>query len=78
MTRNEKLEYQNMETIGYYCICNFGGIAVKYIEYGIDDYIIVEWFNNSIHRRKIEYTRNGRAYFRIGNTRYYLGDFMRI
>ena len=77
MTRNEKELYRNSPTIGTYCICNFGGIAVKGIEYGIEDYIIVEWFDVSIHRRRIDYTRNGRAYFRLGNTRYYLDEFMR-
>jgi hypothetical protein len=77
MTRNEKELYRNSPTIGTYCISNWGGIAVKGIEYGIDDYIIVEWFDVSIHRRRIDYTRNGRPYFRLGNARYYLDEFMR-
>lgn len=68
--------------VGVLTLCNFGGLAVMEIEYGIDDYAIVcdnygDGYKN-ITRNKIRYNTNGEAYFVRNGHRWYLDQFMRV
>lgn len=78
MTKQEKEKYMNAETVGYYCMCNWGGLEVLDIEYGIDDYVVA-CFNFgdgriNINRHKIEYSTNGNQCFRKRGRRYYFNE----
>lgn len=60
---------------------NFGGIEILDVEYGINDYVVTA-VNNAgkrccCGRHKIDTTAAGRSYFRFGNNRYYLDEFLR-
>lgn len=58
MTKLDKQMYMEMPSIGYYSGC--GGIEVKTILYGIDDYVIFiagAWTEKpSVHKAKIYYS----------------------
>jgi len=79
-----KREYcTNHKSIAYYSGLN--GLEIKGIEYGIDDYIYCisrAWYGGEkarkYHRVKIQYTRNGAAYFRIYGQRIPLNDCIRM
>lgn len=66
-----KREYcESRESIAYYSGLN--GLEIKGIEYGIDDYIYCvsgAWYGGKAakqyHRVKVQYTRNGAAFFRV-------------
>ena len=75
-------KYENTKSIGVYGLCNFGGIEILDILYGIDDYI-VSCYNfgtgrQKIRKHKIYYCDNGRSFIRIDNKRYYLDFFMAV
>ena len=53
MTKSEKQNYLNKNTIGYWC--DWMGIELKDIEYGINDYAIIVIQEKSVHRVKIYY-----------------------
>lgn len=76
MTKAEKEMYSNKYPIGVYTLSNFGGIAVLDVIYGIDDYVVVKYYDISIHRVKIMHTASGRSYFRIGRYRIYMDEIV--
>lgn len=57
MTKEEKRRYMEMSAVAYYS--GFGGIEIKEIQYGIDDYVVFvanAWYpGRSVHRAKINY-----------------------
>lgn len=77
MTKAEKELYRDKTPIGVYTLSNWGGFAILDIIYGIDDYVVVQYYDISIHRVKIMYTASGRSYFRVGRYRIYLDEVMR-
>lgn len=70
-----KKEYTNNNTIAYYS--GFGGIEIKAIEYGIDDYVVFmasAWRSkHSMHKGKIYYN-SSRPYFKYKDIRIHLDD----
>ena len=74
MTKSEKKNYLNKNTIGYWC--DWRGVEVKGIEYGINDYAIIVIQEKSVHRVKIYYGK--RPYIRINNYRFYFDDCLRV
>ena len=78
MKNIEKLEILNARPIAYFS--GFAGIEIKWVEYGIDDYIIFvagAWCSNkTAHRTKIYYNGDN-AYFRFNNCRISLNDCIR-
>ena len=69
----------NYEPMGICTLSNFGGVTIYNIEYGINDYIIYQWFNEEIlYKSKLKVNKEGESVFRIGNTWYNLNEFMRV
>lgn len=69
--------------IATYCLCNFGGIEILDIEYGINDFVIYR-FNfgdnaeNKTHKAMIYGTNTGRLYFNTNyKQRIYLDECIR-
>ena len=66
------------KTVGYISAC--GGIEIKEIACGIDDYVVFiahAWGPNaSAHKRKIYFNSNG-AYFIYNGTRYKFTDIVK-
>lgn len=77
-----KKQYENTKPIGVYAICNWGGLVVLDIEYGIDDKIVTAFDGGEtrqhIRRTKIHTTPSGRSCVRRYGVRYYLDDIMRV
>lgn len=80
---NKKEYCMNHESIAYYSGLN--GLEIKGFEYGIDDFIYCvsgAWYGGEkareYHRVKIQYTRNGNAYFRIYGHRIPLNECIRM
>ena len=73
MTKLEKQNYLNKNTIGYWC--DWMGIELKDIEYGINDYAIIVIQEKSVHRVKIYYGE--REYIRIRGRRLYFDECLR-
>ena len=75
-TRQEKRELDNLPTIGYWSA--LGGVEVKKVEYGIEDYIVCisnAWGGKkAYHRVRIKYThaKDSREYIDIEGTKLYL------
>ena len=78
MTKLEKQNYLNKNTIGYWS--DWGGVEVKGIEYGINDYAIIYIrLKKSVHRVRINYGRKlDRDYIRIHGRRLYLNECLRV
>lgn len=80
MTKAEKQAFMEQKSVGYYS--GFGGVEVKEIQNGYEDYIIFvagAWCSaKSIHRRKVQYTVNGEPFVSFANCRLYLRDFIRM
>ena len=74
MTKSEKQNYLNKKSIGYWC--DWRGIELKDIEYGINDYAIIVIQEKSAHRVKIYYGYK-RDYIRIRGHRLYFDDCLR-
>ena len=74
MTKSEKQNYLNKNTVGYWC--DLMGIELKDIEYGINDYAIIVVNETSVHRVKIYYGK--RLYIRICGRRLYFHECLRI
>lgn len=76
MTKKEI--YQNNATIAYYS--GFGGLEVKHIEYGIDDYLHIvagAWNGKrTYHKLKVYYSDKDN-YIRLNGSKYYLKDFLK-
>ena len=81
MSKKELCE--NHKTVAYFSGLN--GLEIKWIEYGVDYYIYAvsgAWYGGGkprgYHRVKIQYTRNGNAYFRIHGYRIPLSDCIKM
>ena len=69
----------NYEPMGICTLSNFGGVTIYNIEYGIEDYVIYQWFNEEIlYKSKLKVNKEGESVFRIGNVWYNLNEFMRV
>ena len=69
----------NYEPLGVCTLSNFGGVTIYNIEYGIEDYVIYQWFNEEIlYKSKLKVNKEGESAFRIGNVWYNLNEFMRV
>ena len=70
---------QNNATIAYYS--GLGGLEVRFIEYGINDYVYLiaeAWSNNkSYHKLKVHYG-NKYDYISLHGYRCRLSDFIRV
>jgi hypothetical protein len=68
------------ESTAYYS--GLGGLEIKGMEYGIDDYIICvagAWCSKkSYHRVKVSYTAAGRAFIRVHGQRVPLDECIRM
>ena len=73
MTKSEKQNYLNKSTIGYWC--DWFGVELKDIEYGINDYVIIVIQEKSVHRVKIYYGK--REYIKINGRRLYFDECLR-
>ncbi|MBO6272777.1 hypothetical protein J6O48_08370 [bacterium] len=74
--------YENTEAVGTFPLCNFGGLEILDILYGINDYAVA-CFNfgtgrQQIRKHKIHYTPAGRSYIRKQGVRYYFDEIMRV
>ena len=77
MTKSEKQNYLNKKTIGGWAVWGvWGGVEVKDIEYGINDYAIIVVNETSVHRVKIYYGK--RPNIRIYGRRLYFDKCLRI
>ena len=74
MTKSEKQNYLNKKTVGYWC--DWMGIELKDIEYGINDYAIIVIQEKSVHRVKIYY--GIREHIRIRGRRLYFDECLRV
>lgn len=66
-----------MECVGYYPICNSGGLVIVSIDIASDTCYSCFSFGNGpeyCRRTEIHYTRGGRAYIRRFNRRYYFDE----
>lgn len=79
MTNNEKRAIMQKSAIAYYS--SFGGLEIKDIERGYDDYIVFvagAWCSQkSAHKAKINYTQSGDPYFNYRGNRVKLSDCIR-
>ena len=79
MTDMIKERYLRMRTIGYWS--EYGGIELKDIEYGINDYAVVVSgafsANRRCHKVMIHTNKNGRQFIMINGRRYYFDNCLR-
>lgn len=72
---------ENNNVIATYCMCNFGGIEILNIEYGINDSVIYRYnFGDAgkAHKARIYSTNTGRVYFNTNyKQRVYLDECIR-
>ena len=69
----------NYKPLGVCTLSNFGGVTIYNIEYGINDYIIYQWFDNDrLYKSKLKVNKEGESVFRIGNTWYNLNEFIKV
>ena len=76
---NKKEYCLNHDTVGVIIFSMCNEIAVKGIEYGIDDYVIYQHQhgnNVTFHKSKINYTSSGYAYFNFSGHRIHLDEIM--
>lgn len=76
------INLNNNETkyIATKCLTAFSCLNIVEIEYGIDDYAIVDFITpQKIYRSKLKIytTTKGRTYIKKNGTRYYLDEFIR-
>lgn len=74
--------YKNRQAVGTYTLCNWGGLEILDIIYGLDDKAVA-CFNfgcgrTDIRKHKIYTTTAGRAYIRKNGTRYYFDQIMKV
>lgn len=71
-------ELREVKTLGYWSA--LGGVEVKDIQYGIEDYVVClanAWNGKaSAHRVKVNYAGN-RSFIRVHNTRLYMDECIR-
>jgi len=80
MTNETKRKIKEEKTIGYWSV--LGGLELKKIEYGIEDYAFVvsgAWNGKrNVHKLKIKQSRLGDyVYIQLGNTKYYFDECIR-
>ena len=79
MTKKEKQAIEQMKTVAYWS--GWGGLEVKKIEYGVEDYVIAVAGTfagpHSVHRLRIRTTGNGRQYVKLNDHRFYMDDCLR-
>ena len=79
MTLKEK--YENRTPIGYYCMCNFGGIVFFSPDNDEDCDLIVAYHNGQEYskftKHIIHHTANYRSFIVKGKSRVYLDEVMR-
>ena len=79
MTKEEKQAVIEQKAIGYWA--DFGGVEVKTIDYGIEDYLtcvsLVNTDTPRVHYLKIKTSRGGRPYVIIYGHNMYLDECLR-
>jgi len=81
MTQQEKEYFESLPTIGYWS--TLGGVEVKSIEHGIEDYLVCvvgAWTGvRTVHRLRVKYThsKDARAYVSFEGTKLYLDQCLR-
>lgn len=79
MTKRENEHYKEMRTVGYWSA--WGGVELKEIQYGIEDYAIVvanSFLGGSVskaHRVRIHY--EDRSYIKLEGHTYYFDECIR-
>lgn len=72
----------DIKVIAVYGMCNFGGIEILDIEYGINDRIVYRYnfgqSENKIHKARTYDTVGGRLYFNTKHGRIYLDECMSV
>lgn len=80
MTQEDKQKVIKMPVIAYWT--DFGGIEVKGIEYGIEDYLTCVSLANTetprVHYLKIKTTQGGRPYVIIYGHNLYLDQCLKV
>lgn len=80
MSNREKEMWKESSPIGYWSA--IGGVEVKTILYGIDDYVVCvsnAWYGHkSVHKVKIRYNAKGDDYVIVAGRRLYLKDCIRV
>ena len=75
-------KYADTKPIRVMALCNWGGLEILDIEYGIDDYVIACFnYGNGrleIRRHKVMYTPAGRVYIRKHGVRYYYDQMLPV
>lgn len=75
-----KNEYKNTPSIAYYS--GLKGLELKHIEYGINDYLILQagsWSGKkTMHRVKIQYHKNGDSFIKLHGYTIPLNEFITI
>lgn len=79
MTKSEKEAIKTMHTIGYWSVC--GGLEVKRIDYGINDYAVIvshAWQGSlsKVHRLLIHYGEKD-DYIILNGARYKFSECLR-
>lgn len=78
MKKTEKQYYLTLPAVGYWS--EYGGIEVKEIQYGIEDYVIVvsnAWSGKrTVHRVVIHYGEN--PYMILHGRRHYFSECLRV
>ena len=84
MKKSEKIEYLKKAPAAVYCFSNCISIAIKEVNYGIDDYIVYQWMLSDhtpepadVHISKINYGVN-KTTFRAGRYTIDLAECMRV
>ena len=80
---NKRQKCINNDTIAYYSDMMWGYVEIKYIEYGIEDYVYCvsgAWginTNKRYHKLKIYYTEKG-SYIRLHGYKIPLSECLRV
>ena len=71
------MKANEFKAAAYYTICNYGGIEVMVNQY--ENKVIYKYFGSVAQRwQPIKYTKEGRTYFVVYKTKYYLDEFVGI
>ena len=81
MNKAEKKEYEGKQPIAVYPTCNWGGIEILDILYGIEDYVVYR-FNygkpKELHKAKIRYGANHSSFKTSAGYSVRLDECMRV
>jgi len=76
---NLKKQYETSPTVA--CFYGFGGIEIKAILYGIDDYVVFAagtmCQKSTFHKAKIYYSERG-DYFKFKGSKIYLNECLKV